>query len=206
MAKALDLSGTRFGRLVAQRRNGHRGKQVLWLCVCDCGNEATTTTHRLQSGATRSCGCLYKEAHANGHAKKTHGMHGTAIHGVWKNMLGRCRNPSDAAYANYGGRGISVCEQWLSFASFYADMGDPPAGMSIERRDNDGPYTKDNCYWATRTEQVRNRRNSIKVTLRGETRPLKVWCEEFGVAYPAAHRRLKRGLPLERVFASGRQS
>jgi hypothetical protein len=92
-----------------------------------------------------------------------HGKTGTPVYKRWSAMLGRCRNPNNPGYKHYGGRGIAVCERWLLFENFYADMGDVPLGLTLERIDNDAGYSPDNCRWATRTEQGRNKRN-VKLT------------------------------------------
>ena len=103
-----------------------------------------------------SCGCIWREVITA--TKKTHGMTGTRIYRLWSMMLDRCRNPNSDYYSNYGGRGIAVCDRWQSFENFYKDMGDRPAGKTLERVDNDGPYAPWNCEWASCQVQARNKR------------------------------------------------
>lgn len=111
----------------------------------------------------------------------------------WRNMMARCTNPSTPNYHRYGGRGIKVCERWQTFENFYADMGPCPEGMSLDRIDNDGPYSPENCRWATRAEQQDNTERSIKVWLDGEFVPLKEACLRVGLSYNTAHNRVKNG-------------
>lgn len=116
-------------------------------------------------------------------------------------MLRRCENPNEPAYPNYGGRGIKVCERWKSFENFRADMGARPDGMTIERNDVDGDYEPGNCRWATMREQQGNRRDTIRIAIGDRIQPLKVWCEELGVAYKKVHLRLTRyGYELNRAL------
>lgn len=116
----------------------------------------------------------------------------------WMGMRRRCLNPADQAWANYGGRGISVCERWRDdFAAFVADMGNRPIGYTIERRDNDGPYSPDNCMWATARVQNVNKRNTRMVEYRGETLPLRVLCDAVGADYDLTRLRLNAGWSLE---------
>lgn len=133
---AKNLTGQRFGRLVAVEATEKRSSgSIVWKCLCDCGKECFVQSCHLKSGATKSCGCLVLET------QTIHGMCYTKIYKIWTSMIQRCDNPKDANYKNYGGRGISVCERWHKFENFYADVGDPPMGMTLDRYpDNDGNY------------------------------------------------------------------
>lgn len=122
-----------------------------------------------------------------------HGAHNTPAYGVWSSMRARCNNPNNPAYDDYGARGITVCDTWSKFSAFLADMGHPPPGMTLERRGNDLGYSKENCVWASRTEQGRNKRNNVLITIDGETHALSVWAERLGLKYGTIHRRLIMG-------------
>jgi hypothetical protein len=134
----------------------------------------------------------------------THGMTKTTTYNTWQGLRARCENPSNKDYANYGGRGIRVCAAWEAFECFLADMGPKPPGLTIERIDNDGPYSKENCRWATVAEQNRNRRNVRRLTFRGETRLLPDWCALLGINYISAHARLRRGWTVEETLTGRR--
>jgi hypothetical protein len=122
-----------------------------------------------------------------------HGKHDTRAYGVWSSMRSRCNNPNEPAFPNYGARGITVCERWSQFSNFYADMGEPPLGMTLEREDNDRGYSKENCIWADRTTQGRNKRNNVLLTIDGETQPMSVWAERAGIKYATVHQRIAKG-------------
>lgn len=154
-----DLAGQKFGRLTAlDRALGERGSR--WRCQCDCGETSVVRGILLLNGNTRSCGCLSKESSAAVcRSRATHGGRDTPEYGVWWSMRQRCDNPANKAFANYGGRGIRVCERWQSFENFRADMGMRPSDeLSIDRIDNDGNYEPGNCRWATAKEQRANQR------------------------------------------------
>lgn len=125
----------------------------------------------------------------------------TKIYWVWRNILLRCSSNHPVHYSKYKGRGIYVCERWKSFENFLADMGDSPHGLSIDRKDNDGPYNKENCRWATRTEQMRNRRSIRPLTLHGRTQLLTDWAAELGIGISTISMRLdKYGWSVERAL------
>jgi len=167
MPNAIDVTGDRYGRLVALRRGPNKGRRTTWACLCDCGNEHNVDLDSLRQGLTKSCGCLHSEAARKmitrnrppEGARFSHGMSDSPEYSSWCAMKKRCLNPNSIRYERWGGRGIKICPQWLSsFETFYADMGDRPSpAHSLDRRDNDGNYEPRNCRWATHKEQRNNR-------------------------------------------------
>lgn len=170
MPPRVDIVGHRFGRLRVISFAAIHGCST-WNCRCDCGNTTTVRLSGLQSGQTKSCGCLHREqVETMGRANRTHGdaIANTPEYRAWVGMKQRCHNPNDKSFADYGGRGIFVCLEWReSFEHFLADMGRKPSSEhSIDRVDNDGPYSAANCQWAISPEQNRNRNFRRKRTRR----------------------------------------
>lgn len=205
----MDLTGQRYGHLVVISLAEKAGKHTFWWCRCDCGIGSKTTSNRLRTGMTKSCGCIKRSQ------KPTlrHGLSRTPTYFTWCAMKARCANPAHDAYRYYGAIGISVCPRWLhgdgilsGFECFVLDMGIKPAGHSIERDDQNGSYEPGNCRWATQTEQVRHRRNTRTVILDGATTTLAEACERSGVPYPVAHQRLSRGWSAERALENARDA
>ena len=154
MPRIIDLTGKRFGMLVVLRRDErHHGRHIRWICRCDCGlPEKSVRGGHLNAGRAKSCGC---------NANITHGMHGSREYKSWEMMIQRCTNERYDKFSYYGGRGITVCERWLKFKNFFADMGKRPADRSLDRIDVNGNYEPQNCRWATKSEQMFNRRRPL---------------------------------------------
>lgn len=159
--KQAKLIGRRFGRLTITGE-GERGRfpsggtYRKWLCQCDCGKQVEVHTRSLTSGDTSSCGCFQRERASQ--ANLTHGKSETPTFRIWARMWTRCTNKNQEDWKSYGGRGIKVCARWKSFEAFLEDMGERPGDLTLERKDNDGDYSPDNCCWATRSQQNKNKR------------------------------------------------
>ena len=183
MGKFKDITGQRFGRLVVLRRRGSDAKgQAMWICQCQCGITTVVRTSDLNNGNSRSCGCGIREQMKRG-LRLTHGMSGTPEHRIWKHMMGRCYTPTDHKYPIYGGRGITIDVRWHRFENFLADMGPRPSPIhSIERVDNHGPYSPQNCIWADIKTQARNKRTVLKYSYYGQVKTLPEWAEITGIS------------------------
>lgn len=185
MAKIVDLVGKKFNLLtVLKYSHGNEKHQSYWDCVCDCGNNTKVRGSNLKGNSTKSCGCLQKEKITK------HGNCNTPSYYAWVGMLQRCTNKKSRAYGNYGGRGITVCDKWINFKGFYEDMGEKPEGLSLDRKNNNGNYCKDNCKWSTPKEQANNRRSNINITYKGKTQNITKWEKECGFKRGILHQRI----------------
>lgn len=169
-----------------------------WLCLCICGKRIEVRGEYLRRKRTKSCGCCMAELVSKGKSKHGHSVTQDAskmkMYNVWISMRDRCNRPSKPGYQNYGGRGITVCERWNSFANFLADMGNRPSPKhSIDRIDNDSGYSPENCRWATRQQQSENRRNVHKVSMNGITDTIKKHCRRLGINYGTITSRIRAG-------------
>lgn len=196
--KRINLLHQTFGQLTAIGVAGHnKSGQMRWLWRCSCGNLHKANANQVKRGETKSCGC--------GQHPRTHGASKTPEFATWSDIRQRCGNPNFKQFADYGGRGITVCERWqLSFENFYADMGKRPEGLTLERIDNNQGYSPENCKWATRTEQVRNRRTNRMIAFDGLTLCASAWESRQGLPLGTVCSRLQKGWSVERALTRPR--
>jgi hypothetical protein len=181
--KIIDLNGKAFARLTVIEFAGQKkGGRALWRCRCECGKEAVVPGDCLRDGRSRSCGCLKLEMIRGNKYGVTHEACGHPLFHVWNGMMARCNNKKHQQYADYGGRGIKVCERWRDPWKFFEDMGERPDGATLERVNNGKGYDPENCRWATRKEQMRNKRTNRLIRFRGQTKPLSQWAEEVEIS------------------------
>ena len=202
MSKLKNLKGQRFDRLIVISRaeNSKTGK-ARWICKCDCGNETVVSGDALRNKNTRSCGCLQKEIITK--QNTIHGKTGTKIYKAYIHMKERCYSKNDKRYSDYGGRGITVCDEWLhSFQAFYDwSMANGYADdLTIDRIDVNGNYEPGNCRWVTQKEQQNNRRNNHCLTYNGETKTLSQWSEITGIQSLTILNRLRLGWSIEKAL------
>lgn len=196
MPRFIDKTGSKFGRLTAQKvcRPGN-GERIKWWCSCDCGNQLWVDSSDLGSGHTQSCGCLQTERAAQANSTHRYALPGrvSRTYLAWQRAKDRCVNPRNKRYADYGGRGVAMCDRWReNFEAFLDDMGDAPDGMSLDRWPNlNGNYAPGNCRWATPQMQSDNRRNTIWVEHEGERLSLKSYASRIGVSYKALFNRVR---------------
>lgn len=202
-----DLTGMTFGRLtVLERAENNKHSQVMWRCHCECDNEVIVPGKYLISGETKSCGCLSRELAATRcrSRKKTHNLINTRLYRVWSAMKNRCLNPNDHHYPNYGGRGITVCDEWLSFENFYKDamaLGYAD-DLTIDRIDVNDGYHFANVRFITIKAQQSNKRNNRYLTFNDETKCLKEWARELNINPHTLCDRLSRGWSVEKALTT----
>ncbi len=197
-----ELIGKIFGRLTVLERADNDGHgNIRWKCICECGKETIVTSSHLKSGHTRSCGCLMLDTTSARVTK--HGGRNTRLYRIWAHMKERCLNPNSISYMNYGGCGITVCDEWKrdfkafhdwAIANGYSDE------LEVDRIDNDGDYRPENCRWATRKTQANNRRSNRYLEYGGERLTVKEWALKTGISYKILYDRIKSGWSVERVL------
>lgn len=194
------ILGLWFGRLHVISYAGREGYFHLWNCRCLCGRLVVVRQNNLETKHTKSCGCVNIEKPPRARHRGSHSPEWDS----WQHMKRRCENSKDASYHNYGGRGIRVCKRWLeSFDNFIADMGKrPTAGHTLERKNNNGHYTPENCRWATRLEQASNTRRSHRITVNGVTLTIEQWARHTGISSKAIHRRIQIGWDKQRAVTA----
>jgi hypothetical protein len=198
-----DLSGRRFGKLVALRFVARRTHQTMWLFRCDCGTEKEIAAGVVKAGSTVSCGCHIREVtrlRSTSHGHKSGGAE-SPEYKSWRSMLDRCEKPSHKSFSGYGGRGVSVCSEWHEFAAFLRDMGlRPAAGYSLDRINANGNYAPDNCRWATARTQAANRRSSRLVNIDGELVCIAEAGRRLGLGRSKVNARIHRGWTPEQAL------
>lgn len=199
MPKSIDLSGKRFGKLVAISRDKNR-KGTYWVCKCDCGNMSSVQYTNLVSGGTKSCGCGRGKSGSENTFYR-HGGRGTKLYGVWKTMRQRCNNSNNYDYRWYGAKGIKVCEEWNDFAKFreWANGSGYKEGLTIDRIDSQGNYEPSNCRWITIQEQQRNKSNTRFYELNGEYHTISEWSKILGIHPSVISEKLRKGKSLYEI-------
>lgn len=208
MGQFIDLTGRQFGRLTVLQKSCSTRNGVKWECRCACGKTTLVFGASLRKGLTKSCGCYHsdivkKSAQKVGLANRKHGMSQDRIHNIWRGMKQRCMDPNFHGFREYGGRGITVCPEWAeSFEAFrdWALANGYQDDLTIDRIDNDGPYSPDNCQWITNKVQQSNRRNNRLLTYDGRTQTLAQWAEETGIGWGTIAARIRSGWSVDRAL------
>lgn len=184
MSRRIEV-GDQVGMLRVVGESKYRDGRRMLAVKCECGTAALMMETNLKrpTNTPKSCGC----------AKVKHGLWQTKAYESWSGMMSRCYKPHDNRYGAYGARGIRVCERWHDFSNFYADMGDRPAGRSIDRIDVNGHYEPGNCRWATAKEQAHNTRTNRRIEMDGQIKTVTQWAEELGVLPKVVFARLALG-------------
>lgn len=205
--RGVDMTGMRYGRLVALRPDPRPSQRIRWICACDCGGQKITEGYLLRAGVTQSCGCLQRERASR--ARRTHGhsvSDRTPEYRSWQMMKDRCLNPNSKKWGRYGGRGIRIHGAWIDdFAAFFRAVGPRPAhGYTLGRIDNDGHYEPGNVRWETPKQQQNNRGSNRLFRLDGEEHNLTEWARRINVAPGTILRRLASGWTLRRALTTTR--
>lgn len=198
----IDETGKRYGRLtVLSRADNTKHGLARWVCRCDCGNTVTVIGNHLRRGDTLSCGCFHNEGN-----HRTHGKSHSRVYGIWRNMLSRCENENGTGFEHYGGRGISVCEEWRNFDSFYkwANESGYSDSLTIDRIDVNKGYYPDNCRWIPFDKQGLNKTNSVILSVNGISKTVSEWANELHACATTMYHRKKRGWSDDRIINAAR--
>ena len=206
MGKFEDITGQRFGRLIVIKKADNYGNgNYKWLCKCDCGNEKEIEKSSLIAGLTKSCGCLHNEGN-----RKTHGGKHTRLYHIWLNMKARCYNNNTKEYKYYGGRGITVCDEWKNDFKNFRDWSFDNGYMenvkrnecTIDRIDYNGNYEPSNCRWVDQKIQNRNSRHNKLITYNNETHCMSEWAEILNISYSCLKRRFRKNWEIEKALTT----
>lgn len=202
--KPEDFTNKTINNILLLSFSHKKSNKRYWICKCFCGNEFTTVALDVKYEHTTSCGCKIKEHLKSGKARRTHGKRKSLEYNTWAKLKDRCYNKNDKKYKDYGGRGITVCDTWLnSFQQFLEDMGEKPSPKhSIERKDNNGNYCKENCVWETKKKQAINRRNTTFIEYNGEIKPLAEWAEIFNIRINTLHSRINHKWDIHKALTT----
>lgn len=210
MVKNLEI-GSRYGRLIVMNLSGKKGNhgEKYYDCQCDCGSLATVSKRHLITGHTKSCGCYHRDIAIENGKKGVHYQSKSRLHRTWTGMQTRCFNPKHDQYHHYGGRGITVCPEWMGtqgFLSFYnwAISNGYSDNLTIDRINNDGDYAPDNCRWANRQTQNNNTRQNRFIEINGEIHTMAEWARLKGIPYKRLSDRVYRGIRGEDLFREAR--
>lgn len=201
-----DPVGHRFGQLTVQKLGPPENNRKVFV-QCDCGKTKWVDLHNILRGQTVSCGCWRRNklrTHGEGGDRTPQGRKPTREYSSWARMWQRCTNPKHPRYADYGGRGIRVCQRWRRYENFLTDMGRCSSKLSLERRNNNRGYSPSNCYWATTIQQAWNQRTSRKVTYKGECLPVTEWARRLSLSLSGLLYRVNQGWPLEKALSTVR--
>ena len=188
-----DLTGQRFGRLTVEKVVGRKYRKLLWRCLCDCGKYTVVVGSSLTTGNTRSCGC-----DRFGHNKKygKTASHSQRLYNIWCGIKNRCLNPHCDDYQYYGGKGVTICEEWknnyMAFRAWAISHG-YKEDLTIDRISPDGNYSPFNCRWTDYKTQANNRTNNVRLTFQGRTKTISEWAREIGISDGTIRSRIRRG-------------
>ena len=204
MSKYIDISNKKYGKLTALKINhiqilASGQKREHWLCKCECGNETIVSKVNLLNNHTKSCGCLKHEAYNFSHKKKN-----TRIYNIWTNIKTRCYNKNRKNFYNYGGRGITVCDEWKKdFMSFYnwAMANGYNDTLTIDRIDVNGNYEPSNCRWVDIYTQANNKRTNHFLTYNGNTHTLAEWARIYNINYKLFQKKISQGKTMDYIIS-----